>query len=183
MATTAIEFAMVAPAFLFLIVFVFEVGFDFFTQSVLDHAVQIAARKIQTGNAQNVVSASDFTNKYLCPAMGGMLGCGSLFVKLQRISPTTTQDFFDYTTGTVPVSNTNLDMSSYADGSFCNAPPSQMFVLNVAYLGPNLISGFVPGIPLTRYNGTPVHVTVSTIGLVTEAFSPAAAVSGGSPTC
>ncbi len=54
---TAIEFGMVAFPFLLFVLGIIAVGLQFFTMNTLDHAVETAARKIRTGEAQR----ADFT--------------------------------------------------------------------------------------------------------------------------
>jgi Flp pilus assembly pilin Flp len=49
---TAIEFAIVAPAFFMFVFGIIGVGLHFFTLSTLEHAVASAARTIRTGEAQ-----------------------------------------------------------------------------------------------------------------------------------
>jgi Flp pilus assembly protein TadG len=50
---TAIEFALLAPIFLLLLFMVIETGIIFFTQAMLQNAVDDAARLIRTGQAQS----------------------------------------------------------------------------------------------------------------------------------
>ena len=50
--TTAIEFAMVAGPFFLLAFGIMGIGLQFFTINALEHGVEMAARKIRTGQAQ-----------------------------------------------------------------------------------------------------------------------------------
>jgi len=50
---TAVEFALVAPVFLYLLIGIVEASLLFFTTTVVDGAVMEAARTIRTGQAQN----------------------------------------------------------------------------------------------------------------------------------
>lgn len=57
--TAAIEFAIVAPIFLMLMFSIFEVGWYFFTNSVIDAAVADAARLVRTGQIQKGYGTDD----------------------------------------------------------------------------------------------------------------------------
>lgn len=165
---------MVALPFLMLLLFVFELSYDLFSQSVLDNALQLAGRQLQTGNAQNVTDGNDFITKYMCPDLSGLLMCSNVYIKVARIVPSSTQDYYDYTTGSVPVSGGVLDLSGYAAGSFCNSGPSQLLLVSAVYVGPTFLGGFLPGLFSATYNNQPVHATLSTIGIVSEAYPPTA---------
>ena len=181
--TTAVEFAIVAMPFLMLLVFVFELSFDLFSQSVLDNALQLAARQLQTGNAQNVRDGNAFVASYMCPALGGLLSCGSVYVDVQRIVPTSTQDYYNYTTGSAPVSAGVLDLGAYSAGSFCNPGPSQLLLVSAVYVGPSFIGSLLPGVLTASYNGQLVHPTFSSVGIVSEAYTPTAATQSTAPPC
>src|SRR5579863_8193802 len=51
--STIVEFAIVGPWFLLLLLAIIELGLTLFTQSVLDGATRDAARLVRTGQAQN----------------------------------------------------------------------------------------------------------------------------------
>jgi Flp pilus assembly protein TadG len=181
--TTAVEFAMVAMPFLMLLLFVFELSYDLFSQSVLDNALQLAARQLQTGNAQNVHDGNDFIVKYMCPDLNGLLTCSGVYVNVQRIAPTSAQDYWDYTTGSAPVSGGVLDLGGYVAGSFCNSGPSQLLLVSAVYVGPSFIGGLLPGVLSVSYGGRLVHPTFSSVGIVSEAYTPSAATQGAAKSC
>lgn len=88
---TALEFAMIGPIFLLLILAVMENGLTLWSQSVLDNATRDAARLLQTGQAQS--GGTSFPTK-LCNEISGLMSCSSLKYRVQnastfaRISPT-----------------------------------------------------------------------------------------------
>ena len=53
---TALEFALISPAFFFLLFAIFELSLQFLTQTVLEHAVAIGTRQIQIGNATTLAT-------------------------------------------------------------------------------------------------------------------------------
>lgn len=182
-ATTAVEFALLALPSLMMVLFIFELSYDLFTQAVLDNALQLATRQLQTGNAQNVKDGNDFNVKYMCPALRGLLLCSGVFVRVQSISLSGTQDYYDYTTGSPPVSNGVLDLSSYAAGSFCNAGPSQLLLVSAVYVGPTFLGPLLPRAFSASYNGSLVRPTLATVGIVSESYTPSAAASGAARPC
>src|SRR5580698_10447507 len=70
----AIEFAMVGPVYIFLVVVRFDLGLLLFTQSVLNTAARDAARIIETNQGGG---SSAFSAK-LCSDMEGLVPCANL---------------------------------------------------------------------------------------------------------
>ena len=181
-AVAAIEFAMLAPIFIFLLLFIFEFAFDLMWQSTLDTALDLAARKVQTGNAKTAQNGTDFINTYMCPNLLGLVSCGSVYVKIQHVVPTGQQDFYDFTSAHVPTSGSTLDLSSYASSGFCSAMPNEMILITAIYVAPTFVAGILPGMTTLFYNGLPVHAVFSSVALETEGFwTPAA--SGAAAAC
>lgn len=58
---TAIEFAILATPFFVFVFGIMAIGLQFFTINSLDHAVEVAARKIRTGEAQTKKDSSGNT--------------------------------------------------------------------------------------------------------------------------
>ncbi len=180
--TAAIEFALVAVPFLAMLLLVFELSYDLFTQAALDGALQRASREVQTGNAQNLTGSS-FISGVMCPALAGLLSCGNVYVSIRRLSPGPAQDYYDYTTGSLPMTNGQLDLSSYGGGSFCNSGPSQLLLVSAIYVGPSFIGSLLSNGFGVQYQGSTVHATLATVGIVSEAYAPSAAPAGSSAPC
>ncbi len=183
--TVALEFAILAvPLFVFML-FILELSYDLFTQEALDAGVHQAARQIQTGNAQNAQNANDFITKYLCPDLHGLLECGSrVYIKVTKLGFTGSQDFWTYTDGKIPTVGNTLNLVGYQSGDFCNSGPSQLLLVSAIYIGPSLVGGLLPRLFSVTYNGSPVHATLSTTGMVTEGYPPVGVISGGAaPSC
>jgi Flp pilus assembly protein TadG len=67
--STAVEFALVAPAFLALMFSIFEVGWFYFVNSQVDAATLRAARFVRTGQAQEQeLNKTEFFNA-VCPSL------------------------------------------------------------------------------------------------------------------
>lgn len=116
----AIEFAMVALPFLFFVFGIIGSGLYFFTDNGLQNAVETAARKIRTGQAQRTGMTVDQFRNEIC-ANGTFLDCSKLRVLLQKgtdwsaISPQSCVS----TTGTLVNSSGNSSdpLEQYAGGA------------------------------------------------------------------
>src|SRR6185503_11143292 len=67
---SAIEFAMIAPLLIFMLVGIFELGTLALISSGLDNAVNNISRQIRTGQTPGPTSAASFENM-VCTDMGG----------------------------------------------------------------------------------------------------------------
>ena len=196
----ALEFAILAFPFFLWLLFIFELSYDLFTQEALDGALQIAVRKIETGNARNLTGGGAFIGDYLCGAAKGLLECDKMWINVTPVTPPpqtaslpvtpTTQvitapDFSSFTTGSVPMNGDALDLGNFTNisngssapgtttppaNAFCNATGSQAILVSVIYVGPSFIGGMLPRVLSAQFAGSTVHPTLSTTGFVTEAF-------------
>jgi Flp pilus assembly protein TadG len=89
-AATAVEFALIAPAFLATLIAVFQTCIFMFAQTVLQNAANTAARYFLTGQAQNNnCTASQIINggcglTAVCPA--AMFTCSNMYLSVQNYS-------------------------------------------------------------------------------------------------
>ena len=82
---TAVEFGLVALPFLLFVLGIMAVGLQFFTINALDNAVDTAARKIRTGEAQRAgMKLSDFKD-LVCKSGGYYVekDCEKIYVHVQ----------------------------------------------------------------------------------------------------
>lgn len=182
-AVTALEFALLAPIFIALLIFTIEFSLDLIWQSTLDAALGMAARRIQTGNAKTAQNGSNFVSTFVCPNLLGLATCDSVYVRVQRIMPTGQQDYFDFTTVQVPSLGSTLDLSSYASSAYCNAGPSQMLLVSAIFVAPTFVAGFLPGNDTLIYNGISVHAVFSSLAVETEGYWTPATGGGAAPSC
>lgn len=75
--TTAIEFALVAMPFFLFAFGILGLGLHFFTNNALEHAVDTAARKIRTGQAQKEGKTLAQFKQMVCDAGVGYINCDS----------------------------------------------------------------------------------------------------------
>lgn len=80
-ASTAIEFAMVAPLFLAMVFAIIGHSFIALQQSHLDYAVYTAASRVKTGDL-NTSSLSAFKQEYICNETLALIDCDDLEVGL-----------------------------------------------------------------------------------------------------
>lgn len=107
--STAVEFALVAAPFFFIIFGLMEVCLIFIMSTVLEHAVSESAREIRTGQAQEAgFSEVDFRNS-VCAEMFDLMGCDSnLHIDVKRLTSFSSADL------TTPVdSDGNFDDSGF----------------------------------------------------------------------
>ena len=176
---------MCVPFFI-LVLGTLEISYDLYTQAALDSALYLAVRSLETGNAQNVVNSSSFISTYLCPNAFGLLECNSnMFINVQKFvatqigSTSATTDYWNITTGAIPVVGHTLNLAAYqGTANFCNVAPDQFILVSVIYVGPTFVGGLLPNVFSVTYNGSAVHATLSTLGIATERFPPTGAPSG-----
>lgn len=77
---TAIEFALVATPFFVFLMGIMTVGTQYLTAHLLQHGVEVAARKLMTGEAQKAgMTLADFRRMY-CDEVGFMIRCDNNLV-------------------------------------------------------------------------------------------------------
>ncbi len=151
--------------FITLLLFLLELGYDFFAQISLDYGVQTAARQIQIGQAQDANTPAVFQAKYLCPALSGLLPCSSVTVNVQSIP--NDGDYYASVSATLPKDkNGKLDTSGY---KYCPGQPNQLMLVQAVYTSPSLIGLVVPAMATATVDGL-VHATMSSAAFINENF-------------
>ena len=83
---SAVEFALVGPAFIALLVAILETGMVFFFQQLLQSATTEAARLIMTGQAQTQKLSSSQFLQDICTDAGSLFDCSKLSANVQTFS-------------------------------------------------------------------------------------------------
>jgi Flp pilus assembly protein TadG len=106
---TAVEFALIAAPFFFIIFGLMEICLIFIMSTVLEHAVSDSSREIRTGQAQEAgFSKVEFRNS-VCSKMFDLMGCDSnLHIDVKRLS-----NFSSANLGSPLDSDGNFDDSSF----------------------------------------------------------------------
>jgi Flp pilus assembly protein TadG len=171
-AGAALEFAVVALPFITFLVFLLEIGYDFFAQVALDYGVQTAARQIQVGNAQGANTVALFKTDYLCPALSGLLPCSSVTVNVTPI----TSDYYSSVSATLPVNSSGTFSTSAF--TYCPGSPNQLMLVQAYYLSPSLVAAVVPSMAASTAGGLE-RVTVSSMAFINENFPVTAPAPAG----
>jgi Flp pilus assembly protein TadG len=147
----AVEFALIAPAFIFLVVVGFDLGVAVLTQAVLNNAAKDASRLIQTQQA----SSSTFVNT-ACAEMAGLVPCSSLQYYVQSGS-----SFAGLSPTVVTSGSGNLANS----GTYSPGALGQDVVVQLAYKRPTIV-------PWTMifFNGSSSTVNTSNLLVSTIVF-------------
>ena len=78
-----LEFALIAPALLTLLLTILEVGLVLFGQAALDTATADAARLIRTGQVQQATAGRGLFVSRLCNDLSGVAACGKVAMNVQ----------------------------------------------------------------------------------------------------
>lgn len=79
-ASSAIEFAMVAPLFLVVVFAIFEVGYVFLSDLALESALSNASRLIRTGQSMKGGTSEEEFKNTICNNAYGLINCDKLSV-------------------------------------------------------------------------------------------------------
>lgn len=158
----ALEFAVVSLPMLTMLVFLAELGYDFFAQVSLDYGVQSAARQIQIGTAQSSSTAADFQDKYLCPALSGLIPCSSVAVNILPVI----RDYYADASADFRDASGRFDTSAYR---YCPGKPNELMLVQAVYTSPSLIAAIIPAMATASAGGF-VHVTQSSTAFINENF-------------
>lgn len=145
---TAVEFALIATPFMFLIFALVEVMMIFVVQTTLEAAVTEEARKIRTGQAQNVstpITQTQFKAN-VCNKLYGLANCSTrLFVMVQTFASAPGAGI-----GT-PWSDGSLVPGSAADEPYMASSPGDLVIVRGYYVWPLITPGISNA--LSNYSG------------------------------
>jgi len=159
-ASTAIEFAIVAPLFIGLLISILEIGIYFFAQNVLQTAAVQAGRLFLTGQAQ----ASNLTQAQLvssvCPNIQALFTCGSLMVDVNTFSS------FGGANTSTPTLTYNAQGQVTNSWNYTPGTAGQIMVVRLMYLWP-VVSG-----PLAIFNPNVTNGTSLIMGVTAFKVEP-----------
>lgn len=143
--TVTIEFAIVATAFLSLLIFALQLGFRTYAQIALDYATIRAARALAV-DSQKKLSGSQggFQTSTFCPLLAPFLQCSNVLIALRPISS-------DYITDS-QINPPTLIGSLTQPSTFNAGGSGSLMLLQVTYLGPTLAWPYSWG-GTASYNG------------------------------
>ncbi|HTW33774.1 MAG TPA: TadE/TadG family type IV pilus assembly protein [Rhizomicrobium sp.] len=124
---TAVEFAMVAPAFIALLYAILQTALVFFAQQVLQTATLQAARQILTGQAQAANMTQSQFQQLVCANASGLFNCAGVYAAVQTFTT------FPNVTMYNPISNGKFSGSNMP---FSPGAPGDVEVVQVFYQWP-----------------------------------------------
>ncbi len=180
----SVEFAILAVPFFAMMLGLMEMGYDLYTQAVLDTVVAQAARQIQVGNVVGYAgeTSAELAKLLICPNLHGWLVCQNITVGVEPL-PTvsaTSSVQQDYYTARDVITYTAASGTTATGGQITTGCGGQMMLLAAWYNGPTFVGRLIPLFgTVVNINGASqrVHVTYATAGFVNEYFS------GGQGTC
>lgn len=134
---TAVEFALVAPPLLLLLLTIIDLGVMLATQSVLDGAARDAARMIRTGQVQTQSSPITTFQNQLCADMTPLVSTATCQSSVYFQS----QSFGNF--GSVSFSSCNQNANQIGSGTVCNfstGSGGQIIAVRATYNYPLIIA-------------------------------------------
>lgn len=183
-ASVAIEFALVGPMTIALIVAILHTALVFLAQQGLQSAAESASRLIMTGQAQKYagsnytgMTAADF-KKAICGQLTGFptllppfLTCDKLYVDVSiassHSSAVTSAPTFTYNAGGTVTNSFGYNPGASGPGVMAAGGTTQVVVVRLMYLWPTATAPM--GFNLVNQQGSNRLLTASTV-LVTEAY-------------
>ena len=156
----AVEFALIAAPFFFLIFGLLEVCMIFIMAAILDHGVANSARPLRTGAAQTAGMSAEEFREMLCGEMMGMMDCENrLHFDIQTV------DGFSHTPSGSPLNVAGLIDDE--DFGFSPGGPNDIVAVRVFYEW----DLFTPGLtaPLANMSGNR-HLLQSNVVFRNEPF-------------
>ena len=84
---TAVEFALIAPAFLAMLFAIIETTLFLFAQATLQNAAVEAGRQFMTGQVQNAgTTQSNFKTNTVCPMLSALFNCNNVQIDVATYS-------------------------------------------------------------------------------------------------
>jgi Flp pilus assembly protein TadG len=126
-AATAVEFALVAPAFIALLYAILQTALVFFAQQVLQTATLQTARQIMTGQAQSANMTQSQFQAAVCANAAGLFNCSGIYAAVQTFTTFSSASMIN------PISNGKFSSSGlpYSPGV-----PGDVEVVQVFYQWP-----------------------------------------------
>lgn len=122
---TAVEFALIAPAFFALLLAIFQTAIFLFAQMALQDAAMQAARYFMTGQAQNGNWAASDIQTRICPTVQALMTCTNVIVVVQNYT-----SFASANTSAPQLYNNGQPVTSFA---YSPGTPGQVMVVQLVY--------------------------------------------------
>jgi len=159
--TTAVEFALIAPPFLALLIAILQLASYLFAQQALQTAVVAAGRLILTGQVQNAnLTQTLFKTNDVCPLLPALFTCSNLYVNVQSYND------FGAASTTIPTLSISSSGTVSSTGAYSLGGPGEVMVLQLVYpwkiitgplgaLLPNFSNGYSEIMGITAFRVEP----------------------------
>jgi Flp pilus assembly protein TadG len=144
---TAVEFALIAPAFLATLIAVFEMAFFLFAQQTLQTAAVQAGRQIMTGQVQNANMTQTQFAALVCPYVQALFTCSKLMINVQNYSS------FSAASTATPTLTYNGSGAVTNSWSYSPGSPGDVMVVQLVYQWP-IVGGPFGNVLKSLGNGT-----------------------------
>jgi Flp pilus assembly protein TadG len=131
---TAVEFAMIAPAFLATLFAILESTLFLFAQATLQNAADEAGRLFMTGQAQNAGTTQTQFENEICPMISALFTCTKLMVNVSAYTD------FSAASASPPALTFNSSGAVTNSWSYTAGTPGQVMVVQLVYQWP-IVSG------------------------------------------
>ena len=166
----AIEFALLAPIFCYIIFLIFQIGLYLYFLASLDNAVSIASRQVLTGRfANSGLSPNDFRTNVLCPLLPSVMSCNSIILNSVVIGPGNSGAGWSVAFNPTWTA-LNMPSMDNSKTTVCLGNTSSIVAMQVYYAMPVL--GIPTGLGIVSpFNGSTVIFLRSTATWMNEPFS------------
>lgn len=159
--TTAVEFALIAPPFLALLIAILQLASYLFAQQALQTATTAAGRLILTGQVQNAnLTQTLFKTNDVCPLLPALFTCSNLYVNVQSYND------FGAASTTIPTLSISSSGTVSSTGAYSLGGPGEVMVLQLVYpwkiitgplgaLLPNFSNGYSEIMGITAFRVEP----------------------------
>jgi len=142
-----VEFALIAPAFLAMLIAILETTLFLFAQATLQNAAVDAGRLFMTGQAQNAGTTQTQFQNEICPMVSALFTCGNLMVNVEAYSD------FGSASASAPTLTYNSDGTVSNSWSYSAGTPGQVMVVQLVYQWP-IIGGPLGSVLSNLGNGS-----------------------------
>ena len=122
---TAVEFALIAPAFFAVLIALFQTAFFLFAQMALQNAADEAGRYFLTGQAQNGNWTASNIQTKVCPMIQALMTCANVIVVVQNAS-----SFSAANTSTPALYSGGQPITSF---TYAPGTPGEVMVVQLVY--------------------------------------------------
>lgn len=159
--TTAVEFALIAPPFLAVLIAILQMTSFLFAQQALQTATAAAGRLILTGQVQNAnLTQTLFKTNDVCPLLPALFTCSNLYVNVQSYND------FGAASTTIPSLSISSSGTVSSSGAYSLGGPGEVMVLQLVYpwkiitgplgaLLPNFSNGYSEIMGITAFRVEP----------------------------